>query len=148
MASVNDAYLAVKAATETVTVAGGYKQLPNPYLIENNPFFALKQGYAIAYGSAREAPQREYSATWSLQFFDIWLTREVIGLENDPDPVRDTVVTLHADILAVMKAVLNPTIYESGINYVETSSPEMLESDKQILSMKVTVVARTQDTLI
>jgi hypothetical protein len=145
MASVVDAYTAIKTATETVVT--DYKELPNPYFIEANSITFLRKGYAISYGSAREAPQRDFSATWSLQFFDIWLTQEVITLESNPDPVRSTVNALHTDLLAVLKAVLDPTIFESGINYVETSAPEMLENDKQILSMKVTVVARTQDTL-
>jgi hypothetical protein len=146
MGSVNDAYTAIKTATETVVT--DYRELPNPYFIEANSITFLRKGYAISFGSARDAPQREYNSTWSLQFFDIWLTREVITLESDPDPIRNTVSALHTDLLAVLKAVLDPTIYESGINYVETSAPEMLDTDKQILSMKVTVVARTQDTLI
>lgn len=144
MGSVNDAYTAIKDAVETVVTTS--KELPNPYVIEENPIGFLREGYAIAFGTAREATQQDFSATWSLQFFDIWLTREVINLETDPDPIRNTVTLLHTDLLAVLKAVLQ-TEYQAGINYVETSAPEILEQDKQILSMRVTVVARTQDTL-
>jgi len=144
MGSVNDAYTAIKTAVETAIP--GTTELPNPYVIEANSVTFLRQGYAIAYGIAREAPQREYSATWSLQFFDIWITKEVITLESNPEPLRDTVTALHTEALAVIKATQSTT-YDSGINYVETSAPEMLDTDKQILSLRVTIVARTQDTL-
>jgi hypothetical protein len=143
--SVNDAYAAIKTAVEATLT--GKTELANPYEIENNPFGFLKEGYGIAYGPAREAPNVEFKATWSLQSFDIHLTKETISLESNPEPLRATVQALHAEALSVIKAVLDPNIYPSGILYAETSAPTPIEAEKQIMSLTVTFVARTQDTL-
>lgn len=95
MSNVTDVYDAI--LTELAVLFPLKTKVFNPYAIDDNPEFVLRDGYGMAVG-ASTAPQNEFKSVWQERDFLITLTQQVVKSEEDSEKTDDSVKLLLEDL--------------------------------------------------
>lgn len=148
MSKISTIYDLIVVAVESQLT--GYRRLPNPYDIFDNPALILKKGYGIRINDGENTKRYVGCITTWVRSFDIIITRQVVNTDSDAlgrASIEKEILEAHKLVLhkfesdpslggSDIKAEIN---VDGGIQYIS-------EQDSKYLAMVINLNLEYQET--
>ena len=133
MSKVTTIYDAIN--TRLAALFPNKQQLFNPYIIEDNPYFVLIDGYGVAV-SGSEAPNLQFNTVSQNRAFDITLSTEVVKTDENVTITDTQTKGLLEDLNSMLLDFCNPDqlgieLSIDGIEIGSCSRVEFLEGESE-----------------
>lgn len=130
--------------TELATLYPSKTELPYPYFLEGNPFGFLVDGYGLVVNESILGELNEFCSSAVKHNISIVLTREVVRMEGDVEPMHTQTKTLIEDLVSLRVKFLENEQLTIGsaiqaVNFVGMSPVIFINGDKSdIISASIT----------